>query len=397
VAKHQIDGVEMTNVRAAVTERPGLIRVREFPMPKLDKGSVLIKIHGSGICGTDKHTFRGESKQYAGTSHERDLTYPLICGHETVGEVVETGGVVLDNEGHALRPGERVVPAANVACGHCHFCLNAYPYYYCESMQDYGNSLHCGPAPHLFGGWSEYQYLLPRTPIFKVPNGLPDSVAALTEIISVTHGVETALGLLGLLGGGVRSGCSVAVLGNGPLGLCHLIKAKLLGAGRIIATDLFPSRLRQAEAFGADLTLNVRETETSERIARAREHTDGLGPDIVLSCSGLPETFLEALKMVRVGGIVVESGAFVDMGPVGVNPNSDICAKNVSVIGIGGETHTSYLTHMRLMQANLKRFPFGSIVTHRMPLESAQDGVELAQTDAAMKVMIVPNGERILV
>ncbi len=387
----------MVKVRAAVTERPGRIAVQEFPMPQAERGAVIIKIHGSGICGTDKHTFRGESKQYAGTAHERDLVYPLICGHETVGEVVETGGTVLDGEGVPLKVGDRVVPAANVACGACHFCLNDYPYYFCEHMQDYGNSLHCGPAPHLFGGWSQYQYLLPRTPIYKVPDGLPDSVAVLTEIMGVTHGVETALSLLSLIGGGVRSGCTVAVLGVGPLGLCHLIKAKLLGAGQIIATDLFPSRLRQAEALGADLTFAVGEVETAERIARVRERTGGLGADIVLSCSGLPETFLEALKMVRVGGVVVESGAFVDMGPIAVNPNSDICAKNVSVIGVGGETSTSYLSSMRLMASNLKYFPFDRIVTHRMPLESAQQAVELAQTDAAMKVMMVPNGESILV
>ncbi len=387
----------MVKVRAAVTERPGRIAVQEFPMPQAERGAVIIKIHGSGICGTDKHTFRGESKQYAGTAHERDLVYPLICGHETVGEVVETGGTVLDGEGVPLKVGDRVVPAANVACGACHFCLNDYPYYFCEHMQDYGNSLHCGPAPHLFGGWSQYQYLLPRTPIYKVPDGLPDSVAVLTEIMGVTHGVETALSLLSLIGGGVRSGCTVAVLGVGPLGLCHLIKAKLLGAGQIIATDLFRSRLRQAEALGADLTFAVDEVETAERIVRVRERTGGLGADIVLSCSGLPETFLEALKMVRVGGVVVESGAFVDMGPIAVNPNSDICAKNVSVIGVGGETSTSYLSSMRLMASNLKYFPFDRIVTHRMPLESAQQAVELAQTDAAMKVMMVPNGESILV
>ena len=159
----------------------------------------------------------------------------------------------------------------------------------------------------------------------------------LTEIMSVTHGVETAQSLLGLIGGS-RFGQSIAVLGIGPLGLCHLIKAKLLGAGKLIATDRFASRLRLAEAFGATLTMQVDDTEPEERIARAREHSDGIGPDIVLDCSGFPQTFVEAIRMVRVGGVVVEAGTFVDMGPVSINPNSDICTKNVSVIGVGGET-----------------------------------------------------------
>jgi D-arabinose 1-dehydrogenase-like Zn-dependent alcohol dehydrogenase len=119
----------MTMVRAAVTERPGLISLHEFPMPDPAPGAVVMKVHYSGICGTDKHTFRGESKQYAGTPHERDLIYPLICGHENVGEVVATGGEVRDSEGRLLKPGDRIVPAANVTCGECHFCRNAYPYY----------------------------------------------------------------------------------------------------------------------------------------------------------------------------------------------------------------------------------------------------------------------------
>lgn len=380
----------MNMVRAAVTERPGRISVQSFPMPDLEPGAVLMQVRFSGICGTDKHTFRGESKQYAGTPHERDLTYPLICGHENVGVVVATGGTVLDSEARALQLGDRIVPGANVPCGTCHFCRNNYPYYFCTQMEDYGNSLHCGRAPHLFGGWAEYMYLLPGTPIFTVPSDLPDEVAVLTEIMAVTHGVEAALSLLGTMGGN-RFGNSVAVLGVGPLGLCHLVKARLLGAGTLIATDAFDSRLRIAEAFGARLTFNITTTDPDERVARVREATNGLGADLVLSCSGVPQGFLEALRLVRVGGVVVEAGTFVDMGPVSINPNADICTRNVSIIGIGGETATSYLPSMRLMAANLDCLPFHRIVSHRLPLVRAQEAVELAQTDEAMKVVIAPH------
>jgi L-iditol 2-dehydrogenase len=376
-------------VRAAVTERPRCIEVRDFPMPEPALGAVLMQVRLSGICGTDKHTFRGESKQYAGTPNERDLTYPLICGHENVGRVAAIGGTVRDSEGRPLKVGDRIVPAANVPCGFCHFCRNGYPYYFCERLEDYGNSLHCAPAPHLFGGWAEYMYLLPGTPIFRVPDELPDEVAVLTEIMAVTHGVETAFTVLGLSGGS-RFGGSVAVLGTGPLGLCHLIKARLLGAGQIFASDRFASRLRAAEAFGAETTLLTEETEPAERIALMREKTGGRGPDIVISCSGVPDTFVEALRLVRMGGVVIEAGAFVDMGPVAINPNADICTKNVTVIGIGGETATSYLPAMRLMAANLGRLPFDKIVSHRFGLGRAQEAVELAQTGAAVKVVMSP-------
>ena len=380
----------MAMARAAVVERPGVIAVRSFVISDPEPGAVILKMRYSGICGTDKHTFLGESKQYAGTPHERNITYPLICGHENVGEVVATGGAVRDSEGRILRPGDRIVPGANVACGHCRFCLNGYPYYMCESLEDYGNSLHCSRPPHLLGGWAEYLYLLPRSVLFRVPDDLPDHIAVLTEIMSVTHGVEKANALLGQFGG-TPFGGSVAVLGVGPLGLCHLIKARLLGAAQIIATDRHPARLAMAKDFGATLTFAVGETAMEERIAKVREATDSLGPDIVLDCSGVPESFVEAVRMVRVGGVVVEAGAFVDLGPVQINPNADICTKNVSIIGIGGETATSYLAAMRLMAANLDRLPFDKIVTHRMPLDRATEAMAIAQGGDAMKVVIAPN------
>jgi threonine dehydrogenase-like Zn-dependent dehydrogenase len=381
----------MNMARAAVVERPGTIALRRFPIPDPERGSVILKMRYSGICGTDKHTFLGESKQYAGTPHERDLTYPLICGHENVGEVVATGGPVLDSEGRPLRPGDRIVPGANVACGHCRPCINGFPYYMCEHLEDYGNSLHCGRAPHLLGGWAEHMVLLPGSVLFRVPDDLPDHVAVLTEIMAVTHGVEKANSLLTQFGG-TPFGHSVAVLGVGPLGLCHLIKAKLLGAAAIIATDRFSYRLDMARAFGATTVLPVDSTTPEERLARAREVTGGWGPDIVLDCSGVPSSFVEALRMVRVGGVVVEAGAFVDLGPVSVNPNADICTKNVSIIGIGGETASSYLSSMRLMAANLSRWPFEDIVTHRMPLERAEEAMAIAQSGQSMKVVLAPNG-----
>jgi L-iditol 2-dehydrogenase len=349
-----------------------------------------MKVLYSGICGTDKHTYRGESKQYAGTDHEREIVYPLICGHENVGVIAAIGGAdsIADSEGQPLRVGDRFVPAANVPCGHCMFCLNGYPYYFCENLQDYGNSLHSGIPPHLFGGWAEYMYILPRTPLFRVPDGLPDEVAALTEVMAVTHGFERAR-MLNAGWGGSGFGESVAVVGVGPLGFCHLVKARLLGCGKLIAIDRLESRLELARRFGATLTINASKTTEKERLELLREHTN-TGPDIVIDCTGFAQSFPECLHMVRYGGTVVEAGTFVDMGPVGINPNADICTKNVSVIGVGGETATSYVPAMNLLARNLDRLPLTEIVTHRMPLERAGEAVELAQQDGTMKVLMDP-------
>ena len=379
----------MTTSHAAVMEAPGRIALREFDVPDPEPGVVVIAMHLSGICGTDKHTFRGESKQYAGTAHERDLDYPLICGHENVGTVVATGGPAYDTNGVQLKQGDRVVPGANVPCGSCYYCLNSYPYYFCQHLEDYGNSLNVGRAPSLFGGWSQYMYLLPRTPIFRVPDELPDEVAVITEVMAVTHGVDKAIAVLGLQGGS-RSGFSVAVLGTGPLGLCHLIKSRMLGAGMVIATDVLPGRLEFAHQFGVDLALDASATDVAQRTEAILDATHGRGVDLVLDCSGVPSTFTEALRAVRTGGVVVEAGAFVDMGPVQMNPNSDICTRNVAVLGIGGELATEYEPSMRLMAANLDRYPLTKITTHILPMDRAQEAVMLAQSGEAMQVAVDP-------
>jgi L-iditol 2-dehydrogenase len=303
--------------------------------------------------------------------------------------VVATGGPAFDTNGVQLKEGDRVVPGANVPCGSCYYCLNSYPYYFCQHLEDYGNSLNVARKPSLFGGWSEYMYLLPRTPIFRVPENLPDEVAVITEVMAVTHGVDKAIAVLGLQGGS-RSGFSVAVLGTGPLGLCHLVKSRMLGAGMVIATDVLKGRLEFADRFGVDLALDASATDAGQRADAILAATHGRGVDIVLDCSGVPSTFTEALKVVRTGGVVVEAGAFVDMGPVQMNPNSDICTRNVAVLGIGGELATEYEPSMQLMAANLDRYPLTSITTHILPMDRAHEAVMLAQSGEAMQVAVDP-------
>jgi L-iditol 2-dehydrogenase len=372
------------SVRAAVMRGPGVIGVERFEVPDPEPGAVVMRVGLSGVCGTDKHTFRGETVQYAGTPHERTLSYPLICGHENVGIVEAVGGVVRAYDGTTVAPGDRIVPGANVPCGSCWYCTSGEPYYLCEQLEDYGNSLNVMRAPSLFGGWAELLYLLPGTPLFRVPDELEDELAVLTEPMAVTHGVETARRVLE-----VSAGESVVVFGVGPLGLCHLLKSRLVGCGRLIAIDRFRSRLDLAGELGATLTLNASELDQHELVARVHEHTTR-GADVVHDCSGVPETFGAALRMARPGGVVVESGDFVDLGPVQINPNRDICTRSVTVIGIGGERATAYGPSLELLAAHRGSLPVDRIVTHRLPLERAADALELSQREGAMKVVLDP-------
>ena len=196
----------MSDVRAAVMHGPGRLTVERFPEPDPAPGAAVLRMLYSGICGTDKHTWRGESLQYAGTDHERPVPYPIICGHENVGviEAIGDGPPPVDALGLPLAVGDRVVPAPNLTCGRCRFCLGeGYPYYLCTALDDYGNSLTCAEPPHLFGGWAERMYLLPGTRLFRVPDELPSRLAALTEVLAVTHGLDAARSMQAL-GGGFR-------------------------------------------------------------------------------------------------------------------------------------------------------------------------------------------------
>ena len=382
----------MEQVRAAVMVGPGQIEIEEFPLPDPEPGAVVMRVSLSGICGTDKHTFRGEVSQYAGTEHARQISYPLICGHENVGIVASVGGSVLDSAGRPVRVGDRIVPGANIACGRCYFCRNGFRYYLCERLEDYGNSLSCARAPHLFGGWADYMYLLPGTRIFTVPDDVPDNVAVLTEVMAVTHGLDSAASTL-RAAGGPGFAQSVTVIGVGPLGLCHLIKAGVLGASELIAIDRLPGRLGFAAAFGATLTIDAGTSTFEERRQTVFDRTGGRGADVVVDCTGASATFPEALRLVRPGGVVVEAGAFVDVGTVNVNPAADLCTRDVTVIGVGGERAEDYPASLAMMSAHAGRIPFDRAVTHRCRIEDAADAVELSQKPEAMKVVIDPGLE----
>ena len=119
----------MARVLAATLVEPGRLELRGYPYPdELEPGAVLLRVLASGICGTDKHTYRGETGQYAGTEHARSTPFPIIQGHENVGVVEAVGpGGAPAWDGTGLRPGDRVVPAPNRPCGSCRFCRGDFP------------------------------------------------------------------------------------------------------------------------------------------------------------------------------------------------------------------------------------------------------------------------------
>ena len=375
-------------VLAATLVKPGKYEIREYPLPEPAAGCVLIRMEMSGICGTDKHTFQGYTAQYGG----RPLEFPIMKGHENVGTIAAIGGdgKYADFEGMALREGDRVVVGANVACGVCYYCRHDFPYYCCEKTTDYGNNLSAKNPPYLFGGWAQYMYVVPGSFLVKVPDDLPSEVAVLTEIFAVSVGLDRAKQMSAFPNESFRFDDTVAVLGVGPLGMCFLMKARMLGAGTIVAMDKSEYRLNFAKRLGADYAVNVGTMSKEARLQMVKDLTHGRGADMVIECAGVPEAVPEALEMLRIGGLLVEAGNFSDLGEVPISPHRHICAKNARILGVGGEEPAAYGPGMRQMARYMKNYPLREFVTHRYGLRDVDTAMKKSVEAESMKVVLEP-------
>jgi threonine dehydrogenase-like Zn-dependent dehydrogenase len=375
-------------VLAATLVEPGRYELREYPLPEPAPGCVLVKMEMSGICGTDKHTYQGFTTQYG----ERKLEFPIIQGHENVGTVAAIGGdgKYADFEGVPLQAGDRVVVGANVSCGKCYYCRHDFPYYFCENTTDYGNNLSAKNPPHLFGGWSQYIYIVPGSFLVRVPDELPSEIAVLTEIMAVSVGLDRAKQMSAFPNESFRFDDTVVVLGVGPLGMCFLMKARMLGAGTIVAVDLSDFRLNFAKRLGADFALNAETTSAAERLAFVRGLTHGRGADMVVECAGVPQAVPEGLEMLRLGGLLIEAGNFSDLGEIGISPHRHLCAKNVRILGVGGEEPAAYGPSMRQMARYMKHYPLRDFVTHRYRLNEVEAAMQKSIEADSMKVVLEP-------
>jgi threonine dehydrogenase-like Zn-dependent dehydrogenase len=373
---------------AATLVAPGRYELRDYPLPDPAPGCALVKMEFSGICGTDKHTYQGYTTQYG----DRQLEFPIIQGHENVGNIAAIGGdgSFKDFEGIPLHLGDRVVIAANVSCGQCYYCRHDFPYCLCENTTDYGNNLSAKNPPHLFGGWAQYLYIIPGSHLFKVPDDLPSEVAVLTEIFAVSAGLDRAKQMSAFPNESFRFDDTVVVLGVGPLGMCFLMKARMLGAGTIVAVDLSDYRLNFAKRLGADHVINARNTSKSERLKLVKDLTNGRGADMVVECAGVPEAVPEALEMLRVSGLLVEAGNFSDLGEVSISPHRHLCAKNVRILGVSGEEPAAYAPSMRQMVRYMKHYPLKEFVTHKYSLRDVDAAVKKAIEPESMKVILDP-------
>jgi threonine dehydrogenase-like Zn-dependent dehydrogenase len=351
-------------MKAVVFHGINNLRLEEVPKPQPKPGEAVIRITATTICGTDVHIVRGEYPVRPG----------LILGHEPVG-VIEELGAGLDAE-YAV--GQRVIVGAITPCGQCFYCLNG-AHSQCHGPLGgwrFGNTIN--------GAWAEY-LLVPdaRANLALIPDTLTDEQVLLLPDIAST-------GISGAESGNVRTGDSVAVFAQGPIGLCATLGARLRGAGMIVGVDPVPERREMARRFGASVTLNPVECDV---VAELKRMTDGRGVDVAIEALGQQSTFEAALRSVRPGGI---------LSSLGVYSGKLVAPYEAVYAGLGDQRIVTTLCpggkeRMRRLMAMVaeRRMDLTPLVTHRFALDDLSEAFELFshQRDQVMKVAIFPHAQ----
>lgn len=379
-------------VRAAVMVRPGKMEIRTYPYPKVNSDTAIIKVEMCGVCGTDKHIFKGDSTKIRGKS-----LFPMLNGHEIIGTIVEIGkdaAMNMEADKKTLKVGDRVAVAVEVNCGKCWYCINQYDNTTCENqIMAYGVHPSADVAPYLRGGFAEYMHIVPNSILFKIPEDMPTEVAVFVEEMPVAYSaLARATHPYPPIKEGFGPGDSVVVLGNGPLGILHGIMAKIQGAGMMIATDLADRRLEMAKLFYADFIINAKNTTPEERIQKVKELTGGVGPDLVIEAAGEPEVFIEALEMVRKSGTIIEVGNWVDReDTVALNVMRQITSKNLHIHSVF-HCGNKWGPVISLMHRYSNQFPFEKMISHQMSLEELVNNMDIVtDPNKCVKVIVVPH------
>jgi L-iditol 2-dehydrogenase len=340
-------------MRVAMYYNNSDVRLEERPVPKIGPGELLVKVLASGICGSDVLEWYRIKKA------------PLVLGHEIAGEIVETGEGV-----DRFKTGDRVFVSHHVPCNTCRYCMSGH-HTVCQTL----HTTNFDP-----GGFAEYL----RVPRINVDRGtfvLPPEVsyeegAFVEPLACVVRGQRVA---------GFRPGISVLIIGSGISGLLHLLLARALGAGRIIATDISDYRLARAAELGADAVLHARE----DVPARVRELNDGRPADLVIVCAGALPAFQQALRSVDRGGVVL-CFATTDPGVEIPIPANEFWRNSITVMT--SYANSPYDAEVALELIRAGRVKVGPLITHRLPLEQTGLGFKLvAGSGESIKVIIEPH------
>ncbi len=361
-------------VKAAVMTAPNKpIEVREFPLPTLEKGGILLRTIFSEVCGTDVHLHHG---------HLSGVPYPIIPGHINVGEIADLEGHPTDMDGNSLQKGQ-VVTFLDVheTCGQCWFCTVAKASTRCPHRRVYGVTYSANEG--LLGGWSEMIYLKPGVKVLPLPSSVPPErfIGAGCGLPTAVHAIERAEIMLG---------DTVVVQGSGPVGLTAAILSQISGATQVIVVGGPDRRLEEATRIGADMTINIEDIPAEGRLARILDATQGRGADVTIEATGNPQAVREGFAMTRDAGRYVVVGQYTDVGDIRMNPHQDINRKHLEVRGCWGSDFSHMWRGARVLAKHGDRFQWERFISRRYGLEEANQALEDVENYRTVKALIDP-------
>jgi threonine dehydrogenase-like Zn-dependent dehydrogenase len=256
-------------VRGAVLHAPGDVRLDDLDDPTIvEPTDAIIRMSATCVCGSDLWPYRGIN----------EVTEPSPIGHEYCGVVEEVGSEVI-----TMRPGQFVIGSFIASDNTCPHCRAGYQSACRHRAGITGAQAEALRVPHADG-------TLVATPEQPDPELLP-GLLTLSDVMGT--------GWFAAVAAGVQPGMTVAVVGDGAVGLLGVLSARELGAERIIAMSRHEPRQKLATEFGATDIVTER---GEEGIAAVQDLTDGVGADAVLECVGTDEAMHQAIRSTRAGG-----------------------------------------------------------------------------------------------
>ena len=314
---------------------PGDIRVEQVAVPEPGEGEVLVRVKAVGVCGSDVSRLM-ETGTY---------TFPTIPGHEFGGEVVALGPGVAD-----VSTGARVTVVPLIPCMACEYCLIG-EYTLCRDYDYLGSR--CD------GAYADY-VKAPAKNLLVLPDDVDFDMAAMTDPISVAlHAVKKL---------GIQPGDRVAVFGVGPIGFFCVQWAKVLGAGEVIAVDIFPEKLKAAQGVGADHCINGKECDAVEAI---KALTGGKGVERSLEFAGSPITQEQCIRATAALGSTVWGGISHQSLNLSKKAVDDILRKELVISGAWNSSFAPFASDWEnaLTFMGQEKIVKGDVITHRLSLD----------------------------
>jgi threonine dehydrogenase-like Zn-dependent dehydrogenase len=344
-------------MRATVMYAAGDVRIENVPDARLvEPTDALVVVTHACICGSDLWPYRTLEPTETGR----------LMGHEAVGVVEAVGADV-----RTMNVGDVVVMPFAYSDGTCVFCREGL-----HTSCTHGGFFGIGDV----GGAQAEAVRVPQADgtLFVLPVGKDDrlmpSLLTLSDVMGTGHHAAVSAG--------VGPGKTVAVVGDGAVGLCGVIAARRLGAEQIIIMGRHPDRIVLAKDFGATDVVSERGDEAVERV---RELTDGFGVHSVLECVGLEQSMLTALSIARPGGAVGRVGVPQDEAMPASQP---AFYNNITVSG-GPAPARAYIEEL-LPDILEGRIEPGRVLDRVVGLDEVPDGYRAMDEREAIKVMVEP-------